>query len=155
MKIMENNDRDTMLERGEIILNGYKFTVRPIYLGEESDYMNDVSYVIYPHKKDGQEPTEKDMSRYAIALFRNNSDDSEKKKIRFIDRIKYWIAKHFTHNYEYYYDSPNILGLVKWIERKVYYKGRPVHFYNLERKFKLNKSEIIQLFGFFQEISGF
>lgn len=151
-----NETLDTMLERGEIILNGYKFVVKPLYLKEEPYFFEDVPISIYPKPKEGQELTDKDLSHFAIALFSIDHDSSkEKPKQGFIERIKRWYIKHFVKDYRYYSDNPSVLGLVKWIEQKVYYKGRLVRFYDLERKFNLSKSEIVKLFGFFQEISGF
>lgn len=149
-----DNGMETMLERGIFEANGYKFTVKPIFLGEETEYLSDVSYALYPRAKEGQEFTDKDLSRYAIALFKNEKSEVEQ-DLGLFDRFKRWFAKTFKHNYEYYSDNPSVIGLVKWIERKVYYKGRNIKFYDLERKFGLNKSEIVKLFGYFQDLSGF
>lgn len=151
------NGFDTMMERGEIILNGYKFVVKPIYLGEEHDYLEDVSYSLYPRVKEEQEPTQKDLSRYAIFLFSQFDRDNEKSTVRkgLFSIIKKWFVRRFIHNYRYYSDNTNIVNLVKWIEKKVYYKKKPIKFYDLERKFGLNKAEILELFQYFQELSGF
>jgi hypothetical protein len=137
------------------VLNGYKFVVHPIFLGEEDEFREDVPYLLYPRRKDGQEPTEKDLGWFAIGLFKRNKSKDNGDKIGIVQRIKKWVAKHILKNSEFYSDDPEIVGLVKWIERKVYYKGKRVRFYDLERKYKLNKSEITKLFGFLQEISGF
>lgn len=140
-----------MLERGEFVANGYKFKVKPIYLGEESDYLDDVTYVLYPRRKDGEEITDKDLSIYAMGLFKADNQQA----LGFFQKLKRWFVKTFIHNHEYYSDNPNVVGLVKWIEKKVYYKNRPIHFYDLERKFGLSKAEIVKLLGYFQELSGF
>lgn len=151
-----DNGMDTMLERGIFEANGYKFTVRPIFLGEESEYLSDVSYALYPRAKEGEELTDKDLSHYAIMLFRKeNSVIQKPERIGLLERFKRWFAKTFTKNYEYYSDNPSVLGLVKWIERKVYYKNKRIKFYELERKFGLTKAEIVKLFGYFQDLSGF
>ena len=155
---MEENDsgKFTMLERGIFMANGYKFVVKPIFLGEETEYLSDVSYALYPHAKDGQEVSEKDLSHYAIMLFRKDfGNDNKAEKLGLFEKFKRWFAKTFIKNYEYYSDNPSVLGLVKWIERKVYYKGRKIRFYDLERKFGLTTSEIVELFGYFQDLSGF
>lgn len=154
---MDNeNGMETMLERGVFVANGYKFTVKPIYLGEETEYLSDVSYALYPRTKEGQEITDKDLSHYAMMLFRKeNGINAEKERIGLFERFKRWFAKTFKHNYEYYSDNPSVLGLVKWIEKKVSYKGRSIKFYDLERKYGLTKSEIVKLFGYFQDLSGF
>lgn len=145
---------ETMLERGEIILNGHKFTVKPIYLGEESDYLEDVRYSLYPRTEE-KEPTQKDLSRWAIFLFGNFEDDENLVPHGLFGKIKLWFYKRFTRDYRYYSDRPSAARLAKWIERKVYYKKKPIKFYDLERKYGLNKSEIVELFRFFQESSGF
>lgn len=152
----QDNGYETMTQRGTFEANGFTFTVKPVYLGEEDEYLEDVPYALYPRKKDEKEPTSKDLSHYAIMLFRNDVVDSDKTYTPgLFERFKRWFAKTFTKKYEYYSDNPSVLGLVKWIEKKVYYKGKPVRFYDLERKFGLTKSEIVKLFGYFQELSGF
>ncbi len=45
--------------------------------------------------------------------------------------------------------------MIKWLEKKVSYKGRKIKFYDLERKYGLNKLEIHQLMCKFMEISNF
>lgn len=155
---MENKESslEVMSERGTFIANGYKFTVKPVYLGEESEYFDDVAYALYPKVKDEEEVKEKDLSHYAIMLFRKDNSVYEKtESLGLFGRFKRWFAKTFIKNYEYYSDNPGVLGLVKWIEKKVYYKGRPIRFYDLERKFGLTKSEIVELFKCFQDLSGF
>lgn len=154
-EINKESDRQNMLERGEFVANGYKFVVKPICLGEEDEYLEDVPYVLYPQMKEGKDPTDKDLSRYAIALFRNPSGSDDEKSLGFIERIKLWFHKKFSRDYKYYSDNPSVLGLVKWIEKKVYYNGKHIRFYDLERKYGLNKTEIVKLFGFFQDMSGF
>lgn len=153
---MDDNGMATMLERGIFEANGYKFTVKPVFLGEESEYIEDVGGAFYPRKKNGEELTDKDMSHYAMALFQKTSGTNDRQEwLGLFGRFKRWFAKTFTKNYEYYSDNPSVLGLVKWIERKVYYKGKRIRFYDLERKFGLNKSEIVKLFVYFQDLSGF
>lgn len=151
-----DNGMETMLERGTFEANGYKFTVKPIFLGEESEYLDDVAYALYPRAKEGEEITDKDLSHYAMMLFREVPGKNDKhERIGLFERFKRWFAKTFIKNYEYYSDNPSVLGLVKWIERKVFYKGKRIRFYDLERKYGLTKSEIVKLFGYFQDLSGF
>ena len=152
----KDNGMETMLERGTFEANGYKFTVKPIFLGEEAEYLDDVAYALYPRAKEGGEITDKDLSHYAMMLFREvNSKNNKHERVGLFERFKRWFAKTFIKNYEYYSDNPSILGLVKWIERKVYYKNKRIKFYELERKFGLTKAEIVKLFGYFQDLSGF
>ena len=152
----KDNGMETMLERGTFEANGYKFTVKPIFLGEEAEYLDDVAYALYPRAKEGEEITDKDLSHYAMMLFREvNSKNNKHERVGLFERFKRWFAKTFIKNYEYYSDNPSVLGLVKWIERKVYYKNKHIKFYELERKFGLTKAEIVKLFGYFQDLSGF
>lgn len=152
----KDNGMETMLERGTFEANGYKFTVKPIFLGEEAEYLDDVAYALYPRAKEGEEITDKDLSHYAMMLFREvNSKNNKHERVGLLERFKRWFAKTFIKNYEYYSDNPSVLGLVKWIERKVYYKNKRIKFYELERKFGLTKAEIVKLFGYFQDLSGF
>ena len=152
----KDNGMETMLERGTFEANGYKFTVKPIFLGEEAEYLDDVAYALYPRAKKGEEITDKDLSHYAMMLFREvNSKNNKHERVGLLERFKRWFAKTFIKNYEYYSDNPSVLGLVKWIERKVYYKNKRIKFYELERKFGLTKAEIVKLFGYFQDLSGF
>ena len=152
----KDNGMETMLERGTFEANGYKFTVKPIFLGEESEYLEDVAYALYPRAKEGEEITDKDLSHYAMMLFREvNSKNDKHERVGLFERFKRWFSKTFIKNYEYYSDNPSVLGLVKWIERKVYYKNKRIKFYELERKFGLTKAEIVKLFGYFQDLSGF
>lgn len=151
---------EVMTERYEFSANGYSFTVKPVFLGEEDAYFADVSYALYPVKKDGKEVTEKDLSHFAMALWRKHDanpkkDDSEPEKVGFLERVKIFIAKKFTHTYEYYSDVPSAAKIAKWVEKKVSYKGKPVKFYDLERKFQLSKSEIVNLLKTLQDASGF
>lgn len=152
----KDNGMETMLERGTFEANGYKFIVKPIFLGEEAEYLDDVAYALYPRAKEGEEITDKDLSHYAMMLFREvNSKNNKHERVGLFERFKRWFAKTFIKNYEYYSDNPSVLGLVKWIERKVYYKNKRIKFYELERKFGLTKAEIVKLFGYFQDLSGF
>lgn len=151
----EDRTKDTVLERGEIVLNGYKFTVKPIYFMEEAQYLEDVPIPLYPNQKEVETLTEKDKSRFAITVFMRDSLTQDNKTQNVFKRIVQKIRKFLFKDYRYYSENKSVLGIVKWIERKVYYKGRQVRFYDLERKFKLNKSEIVDLFGFFQDLSGF
>ncbi len=152
-----DNGYETMLERGEIILNNHKFVVQPIFLGEEQAYLEDVSYSLYPRSQENEEPTSKDLSRFAIMLFSSvlEKDENKHTKTSIFKTIKIWLAKKFTKDYRYYADNPSACRLAKWIEKKVYYKNKHIRFYDLERKFGLNKAEIVELFKFFQEMSGF
>lgn len=150
----EVNGYDTMLERGEIILNGYHFFVKPITLGEETQYFSECKFLLYPQTKDGNAPNKKDLNRYAISIFLKPPKDSDN-ALGLLERIKEWYQEHFCHNYKYYSDNPGALNLVKWIERKVTIDEKPVRFYDLERKYNLRKHEIAQLIIYFHDISGF
>lgn len=153
-------NEDSMLERGRFTANGYTFAVRPVYLGEEDDYISDVTLSPVPiPKESGEEYTEKELGQWAIAIFSKNIKVAKKDVTEnhglfpFISRL--FQRLFHPKDYRYYADSPAIQPLVKWLERKVTYKGRKVRFYDLERKFGLNKAEIERLIMYFHELSGF
>lgn len=159
---MEENGRnvdilneDIMMERGKFTANGYTFTVKPVYLGEEDEYFSDMTISPIPKQEEGDdEPTDKDLSRWAIALFSSKVNGIEKPHRRSVlSRILGGLLHR--NDYRYYSDRPAVMPLIKWLERKVFYKGRRIKFYQLERKFGLNKSEIEQLIIYFHELSGF
>lgn len=152
-------DRNSMFERGKITLNGYTFTVKPILLGEEDDYREDVKYNLYPRNPDGTKKTdctELELKQYIRYLFKKDDMTTfTNGQAGLLKKIKLWLVKTFRRDYMYYSDNLAVLGLVKWIEKKVYYKGRHIRFYDLERKYKLTKIEILKLFEYFEELSDF
>lgn len=155
-KEQENNlevlHEDVMMERGKFTANGHTFMVRPVYLKEESEYFSEMH--ISPAPPSGEEKTDKELAQYAIALFGDhvNNPDGGKKE----SGLKGFFSRLFRRrNYRYYDDVPVIQPLVKWLERKVTYKGRRIRFYDLERKYGLNKAEIEKLIIYFQQISFF
>lgn len=153
-------NEETMLERGMFTANGYTFAVRPVFLGEEDEYLNDMKISPIPAAKDdGEEWTEKELGTYTITLFSGKLNDFLKIDTddkSFLGTIKRILNKLFMKkDYRYYDNVPAIQPLVKWLERKVTYKGRKIRFYDLERKFKLNKAEIEKLIIYFHELSGF
>lgn len=167
-KISENTDNheEQMLERWTYTANGYTFTVRPVMLGEERDFLDDLKASPVPSQiieEEGVMPTDKELSRWAITLFSDalneplRNDDTSGKKKSLFDRLKVFflvkVLKKKNHNY--YEDFPAVHPILKWIERKVTYQGNPVLFYELERKYQLNKAEIEKLFIFLYQISGF
>ena len=159
MKIPEPSKAEIMFERGHFTANGYTFTVEPVRLGEEEQYLSDVRFFLYPHDENGravEEPTEQELTRFAIALFmKKGAKKKAPSKPGLIPRVKLWLAKHIKKDYRLYADNPEIMGALKWIERKVKYKGKNIRFYDLERKYGLSKAEIINLFGYFEKMSGF
>lgn len=146
-------NKETMMERGKFSANGYVFEVRPLYLGEEEDYLSEVtvSPVINNTEDSGHEPTDKELGRWLIALFSNVVNQNKKKK----NRIVAFFIRLFHRDYHYYDNYPAVQPLIKWIERKVTHKGKKIRFYDLERKYGLNKTEIQKLIAYFLELSGF
>lgn len=151
-------NKDEMMERGRFTANGYTFVVRPVYLGEEDAYFEDMKIrPTPPDKDDGTQYSDTELGRYAMVLFSRTTSAYHKddRKPAF-GGIKRLFRKLFPKkDYTYYSDLPAVMPLVKWLERKVTYKGRKIRFYDLERKFGLNKTEIQQLIDYFHEISGF
>lgn len=144
-------NEDVMMERGKFIANGYMFHVKPIFLGEEDEYLSEMT--VSPVLSDNEnQPTDKELGTWAIALFSSTVNKPNKKQNKIIAFLKNLFCKK---NYRYYDDYPAVQPLIKWLERKVTYKGKKIRFYDLERKFGLNKTEIEKLFIYFHEISGF
>lgn len=155
-KIQTLNE-ETMTERGRFTANGYTFTVEPVYLGEEKLYLSEMKVSPIPSADDKPiaELTDKELGSWAIAIFNSDMGNEEMqiKKPSWLSRLFNKIVHH--NDYHYYNDSPQVQPLIKWIERKVTYNGNKIHFYDLERKFGLNKAEIEKLFVYFHEISNF
>lgn len=159
-KMVSVLNEDAMLERGIFEANGYQFTVRPVYLGEEDEYLSQMTVSPVPiPKEDGEAHTEKELGQWSIALFSKSVNFAKKdveEETGFLGFLSRLYRRLFhPKDYRYYADSPAIQPLVMWIERKVTYKGRKVRFYDLERKFGLNKAEIERLIIYFHELSGF
>lgn len=150
-------NEETMLERGKFTANGYTFEVKPVYLGEESDYLSQVGVSPVPVSQATGEvnldTTDKEKSQWIMALFSENINGVKKKKRgRFYELLSYIL---WRRDYRYYKDYPTIQPLIKWIEKKVTYKGKKVRFYELERKYCLSKADIERLFIYFHQLSGF
>lgn len=163
--------KDIMLERGKFFANGFKFEVKPIYLGEEDEYLESLTMSPVPKPikgEDGKERmlNEKESGQFLQFFFSNRRlSEMERQSKRSIERLfptgkpitdaSVWRIKRIKRNYLYYCDNPNAMILAMWIERKVTYKGRKIRFYDLERKFGLNKGEIEGMICYLHELSGF
>lgn len=151
------SSEERMMERGKFEANGYEFVVRPIYLMEEDEFLSDVKISPVPRNENGEEKkdiTEKELGHWSIMLFSKTVNGETKKRKRgIISRFLFWLIHR--NDYHYYENASLIQPFIKWIERKVTYKGRKIRFYDLERKFWLSKSDIERLFIYLYEISGF
>lgn len=150
------SNENIMLERGKFVANGYTFIVKPVYLGEEDEYLSQMTISPVPIVKDGGEydiENDKEMSKWIMALFSEPLNNVKKKKRGRFYNFLCWIFRR--RDYRYYSDTPAIQPLIKWIERKVTCNGRRIYFYDLERKYGLSKAEIERLFIYFHELSGF
>ena len=163
--------KDIMLERGKFCANGHVFEVKPIYLGEEDAYLESLTMSPVPKPitdANGKETTlsEKEIGQFLQFFFSNRRlaefEVASKHKIerlfpngKPITEAAVWRLKKTKRNYLYYCDNPNAMIMAMWIERKVTYRGRPIRFYDLERKFMLNKSEIERMICYLHELSGF
>lgn len=156
-------NEETMMERGRFTANGYTFAVEPVYLGEESAYIADMRISPVPNytnnnneTKPIDELTDKELGTWAIAIFGDNVNAVGADKIQregvFSRFLGFFIKRK---DYHYYNATPAVQPFIKWIERKVSYNGKHIRFYDLERKFGLNKAEIEKLFIYFHEMSGF
>lgn len=154
-KNVENED--VMMERGRFSANGYTFVVRPVYLGEEDEYLSQVTFYPFPVNKDGKinvdKNDDKKLSKWLISLFSESFNGIKKKKRGRIYNFLSWLFRR--RDYRYYSDVPTIQPLIMWLERKVTYNGNKVYFYDLERKYGLSKADIDRLFIYFYELSGF
>lgn len=150
-------NENTMMERGKFTANGYTFTVKPVYLGEEDAYLADLSISPIPITNNGKPDydlgNDKKLGQWSIALFSKAVNTQEQKKH---GRFYQLCSKIFRKkNYKYYSNKPAVQPFVKWIEQKVFYHGRKIRFYDLERKYNLSKADIERLFIYFHELSGF
>lgn len=154
----ENNYKNEVFEqRGIFKANGHEFTVYPIMLDEVSEYIHDG--VIVPKKvnNDGRELTDKELGQFLITCFSSPSKKentvTEQKETNIFKNIKSLFNKQKkVIDYSQY---PYASGFVKWIEKKVFYKGEPVKFQDLEREYFLSKPEIAKLIIYLNESSGF
>lgn len=155
--IDNNYNNDVFVQRGFFKANGYEFTVYPIMLDEVSEYIHDG--VIVPKKinNEGKELTDKELGQFLITCFSSPSkkEDSlcDKKETSIFKSAKslFKREKNIIDYSQYQYAS----GFVKWIEKKVFYKGKPIMFQDLERKYFLTKPEIAKLIIYLNESSGF
>jgi hypothetical protein len=152
-------NKDKILERGKFIANGYTFTIKPIYLGEEDSYLGDLAFSPIPISGDNEENeplTEKEedkkLNSHIITLFSGKLLEAMKKEK---PKLTLWqkILKKFSK--KYYYIDNQMYSVTKWLQKKVYYKNRPVTFYSLERKYNLSKADIERMIIYLHELSGF
>lgn len=157
MEVIKNEDNEQlMLERGKFVANGYTFTVRPVYLGEEDEYLAEMTVSPIPVTNEGEllnQENDKQMSQWLIALFSESLNGIKKKKRGRFYNFLCWLFRR--RDYRYYSNVPAIQPLLKWIEKKVTCNGKKIRFYDLERKYGLSKAEIERLFIYFHELSGF
>ena len=150
-------NQEAMMERGKFIANGYSFVVKPVYLGEEDEYLSQLTVSPVPVKLEGETEIDKEndkkMGDWIIALFSKQINDKAPKEHGKI--YNFFMRLLHRRDYRYYSNVPTIQPLIMWLERKVTYKGRKVYFYDLERKYGLSKADIERLIIYFHELSGF
>lgn len=152
-----NYNNDVFVQRGIFKANGYEFTVYPIVLDEVSEYIHDG--VIVPKKvnNEGKELTDKELGQFLITCFSSPSkkEDSlcDKKETSIFKSVKSLFKRE--KNIIDYSQYPYASGFVKWVEKKVFYKGKSIMFQDLERKYFLTKPEIAKLIIYLNESSGF
>lgn len=153
---LEIINEDLMMERGKFVVNGYTFTISPIYLMEEDEYFSDLRLSPVPTATEsGEELSDKELGQWAMALFSTkvNNEGQPYKKMSAWRRFFIWLFHR--NDYHYYADAKGITPYIKWIEKKVKYKGKKVKFFELERKFSLSKAEIEKMFIYLHKLSGF
>ena len=153
-------EKNIMSERGKIVLNGYEFTVQPIFLGEEDEYFSDTAGSPVPVRKNGmsKEPfTDEEISIHIRRLFKNELYDDMKNINKIAPIIKnkliIWVLKKCSK--KHYYKDKRINKTILWMQKKVKYKNKHIKFYDLEREFKLSKAEIGRILIYIHELSGF
>lgn len=139
-------------ERGHYTANGFTFEILPVYFEEEFDYYSDNPLSMLLQKQQ-EDIDDKNLSQYIIALFQVKSKDDVLASLGLFGRMKLKLVKLFSKNYHYYSDNPSAVGFVKWIEKKVKYKGKKIRFYDLERKYGLTKLEIAKMYRYMEELS--
>lgn len=147
--------KDKMDEKGRIMLNGFEFIITPIFIGEEEKFRNDVTFSALPRKENKDEDfTDKELSDHMITIFANQAFEKKENKCKIITNKKaIKIIKKFSK--KHYYADKYAKPLVYWLQQKIRYKDKLVKFYDLERKFKLSKSDIGKIIVTLYKISGF
>lgn len=146
--------KEQMLERGCFKANGYCFDVKPITFFETMDIFNKKK-VFIPSRYDmyGDEMSDKELGRRLAGLF-NRVVPKEPVKKSLWKRFKEFFAIGGAGIVDYS-EYPDAEETIKWVEAKVSYNGKPIHFYDLETKFMLTKGEIANLLIYLFEFSGF
>ena len=146
--------KEQMFERGFFEVNGYTFEVSPIRLNEENQYNREVPVFLYPRDENGnrvEDLEDKDLALHLRQIYANGENKTE----GLFAKIKLWLVKHTTKRYRYYSDNLYVCGIAKWAEKKIKYNGKHISFSDLERKYKLTKSEIVKLLGYLEDLSFF
>ncbi len=153
----KQDDRDLMEERGYITLNGHTFKVIPVFLGEEEEYLTDLQITPVPPKSDDADENgeydDKQLSRFIMSLFSKSRTvglGNRPPKTKLFEMVMKKLGFK-----KYYYADSTAYTNIKWLQKKVQYNNKCVRFYDLERKFRLNKVEIERLFIEIHTLSGF
>lgn len=143
---------EVVQEKGHYTANGFTFEVQPVYFEEEYEYFseNPLSMLLQQQK---EAVDDKDLAQYIVALFQVKSKEEVLNALGTFGRIKLRLVKLFKKDYHYYSDNPSAVGFIKWIEKKVKYKGKNIKFYDLERKYGLTKLEIARMYRYMEKLS--
>lgn len=171
IKIAEEleKQKDMMMDRTYVNINGFEFMVKPVFLGEEREFLK---YYTTPFmaiaNEDGEITTKAKLDLMLKMFNTQNKSETEidirveaTKKIQEVKDmslfgvLKKYIYKKFGVVEIDYYDGTPAYGLIVWLEKKVYYEGKKIRFSDLERKYDLTKLEIYELITHFLEISNF
>ena len=149
--------KELMNERYEFIANDYKFIIRPIFLGEEDLFMEEFKFygMLAEKKTDDNQKKILMLQLFSKSIKKAIYNDNE---VDLDPYVKLKIFKRFFGNKKIYsniYKDMIIEPLIKWIEKKITIKGKKIKFYELERKYGLNKLEIYDLLYMFIDISNF
>ena len=145
-KVMETYD--ISINRGKFTANDVSFKVRPVTVEEFDSYMPMLNETIAFIK----ESESVDLRKMLTAKF---SLKATKRTSNFLIIIINHICSTFFKNYIHYKRFKHGYIIAKWFEKLVTVNGKKVRFYDLERKYYLNKNEIIKLLNYINELSGF
>ncbi len=162
LKAKENREttlgKEIIQERGIFSANGHDFTIKPITLGEESEFQSDFKINLKPN----EDMSDEDIVNLMMAMFNNlEGKKVDWLKLKALKKIPLLVVlwKKLTRSpisYDYdYYSGCHAYGLVKWLEKKVYINGKLIHFYDLENVYGLSKLELYDMICKMMELSNF
>lgn len=153
------DSKELVLERYCFEANGLKFEIKPITFRESWDFIHSGAFIPQKYKppkmsfedseieeieEELEEYTEDELGFSMISLFKPLSDDEKSNNIGNSPIVPGY------HNF-----SKQAQATIYWLQRKVYYNGKPIVFDDLETTYKLTKGQIAKMLLQLAECSGF